>query len=215
MQMVIRRVMEVAGDDMGVIVKMNMHDGFKRGMQRDECLEVARELERLGVHAIVLSAGFVSKAPMQVMRGAMPIRTLAHYMDPRKFWWLKAMVRVFGRMIIPTVPYKDAYFLEDAREFLKAVSLPLIYVGGMVSRSSIEEVLGSGFAAVQMARALVRDTDFVNKLQSGEVERSECRHSNYCIGRMYTLEMRCNHCAGELPASLRKEIDKAEKRWSR
>lgn len=215
MQMVIRRVMEVAGDDMGVIVKMNMHDGFKRGMQRDECLEVARELERLGVHAIVLSAGFVSKAPMQVMRGAMPIRTLAHYMDPRKFWWLKAMVRVFGRMIIPTVPYKDAYFLEDAREFRKAVSLPLIYVGGMVSRSSIEEVLGSGFAAVQMARALVRDTDFVNKLQSGEVERSECRHSNYCIGRMYTLEMRCNHCAGELPASLRKEIDKAEKQWSR
>ena len=215
---------------------MNMHDGFKRGMQRDECLEAARELERLGVHAIVLSAGFVSKAPMQVMRGAMPIRTLAHYMDPRKFWWLKAMVRVFGRMIIPTVPYKDAYFLEDAREFRKAVSLPLIYVGGMVSRSSIEEVLGSGFAAVQMARALVRDTDFVNKLQSGEVERSECRHSNYdfvnklqsgeversecrhsnyCIGRMYTLEMRCNHCAGELPASLRKEIDKAEKRWSR
>ena len=214
MQMVIRRVMEVAGDDLGVIVKMNMHDGFKRGMQRDECLEVARELERLGVHAIVLSAGFVSKAPMQVMRGAMPIRTLAHYMDPRKFWWLKAMVRVFGRMIIPTVPYKDAYFMEDAREFRKAVSLPLIYVGGMVSRSSIEEVLGSGFAAVQMARALVRDTDFVNKLQSGEVERSECRHSNYCIGRMYTLEMRCNHCAGELPASLRKEIDKAEKRWS-
>ena len=214
MQMVIRRVMVAAGNDMGVIVKMNMHDGFKRGMQREECLEVARELERLGVHAIVLSAGFVSKAPMQVMRGAMPIRTLAHYMDPRKCWWLKAMVRVFGRIIIPTVPYRDAYFLDDAREFRKAVSLPLIYVGGMVSRSSIEEVLGSGFAAVQMARALVRDTDFVNKLKSGEVERSECRHSNYCIGRMYTLEMKCNRCAGELPACLRKEIEKAEERWS-
>ena len=214
MQMVIRRVMEVAGDDMGVIVKMNMHDGFRRGMQREECLEVARELERLGVHAIVLSAGFVSKAPMQVMRGAMPIRTLAYYMDPWKFWWLKAMVRLFGRAIIPTVPYEDAYFLDDAKQFREAVSLPLIYVGGMVSRSSIEEVLGSGFAAVQMARALIHDTDFVNKLRDGEVECSGCRHSNYCIGRMYTLEMKCNHCVGELPASLRREIDKAEKRWS-
>ena len=214
MRMVIQRVMKEAGDDIGVLVKMNMHDGFRRGMQREECLEVARELERLGVHAIVLSAGFVSKAPMQVMRGAMPIRTLAHYMDMRKFWWLKAMVRLFGRMIIPTVPYKDAYFLEDAMEFRNALKLPLVYVGGMVSRESIEKVLGSGFAAVQMARALIRDTGFVNKLRSGEVERSECRHSNYCIGRMYTLEMKCNHCAGELPPALRKEIDKAEKRWS-
>ena len=214
MKMVIGRVMEEAGDDMGVIVKMNMHDGFRRGMQRSECLQVARELERLGVHAIVLSAGFVSKAPMEVMRGAMPLRTLAHYMDPWKFWWLKAMVRLFGRVIIPTVPYKDAYFLEDAKQFREAVSLPLIYVGGMVSRSSIEEVLGSGFAAVQMARALIRDTGFVNKLRSGEVECSECRHSNYCIGRMYTLEMKCNRCAGELPGSLRKEIEKAENRWS-
>ena len=70
MQRVIRRVLEAAGNDLGVIVKMNMHDGFRRGMQEAECLEVARELERLGVHAIVLSAGFVSKAPMEVMRGA-------------------------------------------------------------------------------------------------------------------------------------------------
>ena len=43
MQRVIRRVMEAAGDDMGVIVKMNMHDGFRRGMQEPECLAVARE----------------------------------------------------------------------------------------------------------------------------------------------------------------------------
>jgi 2,4-dienoyl-CoA reductase-like NADH-dependent reductase (Old Yellow Enzyme family) len=214
MRMVIKRVMEAAGDDMGVLVKMNMHDGFRRGTQREECLKVARELERLGVHAIVLSAGFVSKAPMEVMRGAMPLRTFAHYMDFRKFWWLKAFVRLFGRVVIPTVPYRDAYFLEDAKEFRAAVKLPLVCVGGMVSRSSIEEALGAGFCAVQMARALVRDTDFVNKLHSGEVERSDCRHSNYCIGRMYSLEMKCNHCTGELPASLRREIDKAEKRWS-
>lgn len=215
MRMVINKVMEVAGDDMGVLVKMNMHDGFKRGMGREECLEVAKELERLGVHAIVLSAGFVSKAPMEVMRGAMPIRTLAHYMNPWKFWWLKVGLRLFGRMIIPTVPYKDAYFLEDAKIFRETVKLPLVYVGGMVSRSSMEEVLDSGFDALQMARALIRDTDFVNKIRLGEVERSECRHSNYCIGRMYTLQMRCNHCCGDLPKELRREIDKAEERWSR
>ena len=210
MQRVIRRVMEAAGDDMGVIVKMNMHDGFRGGMQEEECLEVARELERLGVHAIVLSAGFVSKAPMEVMRGAMPLRTMTHYMDPRKFWWLRALVRVFGRMMIPTVPYKEAYFLEDALKFRAAVRLPLIYVGGMVSLQKMEEVLAAGFSGLQMARALIRDTGFVNKLQSGETDRSSCGHSNYCIGRMYTLEMKCSHCVDHLPRKLQREVEKAE-----
>ena len=213
MRQVIGRVMEAAGDDLGVVVKMNMHDGFRGGMQEPECLEVARELERLGVHALVLSAGFVSKAPMEVMRGAMPIRTLTHYMDPRKFWWLRALVRIFGRMMIPTVPYREAYFLEDAKRFRAAVGLPLIYVGGLVSLNKMEEVLSAGFDGLQVARALVRDTDFVNKLRSGEMVRSECGHSNYCIGRMYTLEMKCNRCVAHLPSKLRQEVNLAEKRW--
>ena len=213
MQRVIRRVLEAAGNDLGVIVKMNMHDGFRRGMQEAECLEVARELERLGVHAIVLSAGFVSKAPMEVMRGAMPIRTLAHYMDRRKFWWLKAMLHLVGRQMIPTVPYTEGYFLEDAKKFRTAVKLPLIYVGGLVSRQKMEEVLDAGFQGLQVARALVHDTEFVNKLRSGEIDRSPCGHSNYCIGRMYTLEMKCKRCVADLPEKLRREVERAEARW--
>ena len=210
MRMVISEVMKAAGDDLGVIVKMNMHDGFKKGMQRAECLEVAKELERLGVHAIVLSAGFVSKAPMEVMRGAMPLKTLAHYMDMKKFWWLKAALLTIGRLLIPTVPYREGYFLEDAMQFRQVLKLPLIYVGGLISKDKMEEVLAAGFQGLQVARALVHDTDFVNKLHSGEITCSGCKHSNYCIGRMYTLERRCHHCVENMPASLRKEIEKAE-----
>ena len=213
MQRVIRRVIEAAGDDMGVLVKMNMHDGFRRGMQEEECLEVARELERLGVHAIVLSAGFVSKAPMEVMRGAMPLRTMAHYVPRLQYLWFKPLLLLAGKKLMPTVPYREAYFLEDALKFRAAVKLPLIYVGGMVSRQKMEEVLGAGFEGIQMARALIRDTDFVNKLQSGKIDRSQCGHSNYCIGRMYTLEMKCNRCVADLPEKLRREIEKAEERW--
>ena len=211
MRLVIEEVMCAAGDDMAVVVKVNMHDGFRRGMQREECIQVAQELERLGVHALVLTAGFVSKAPMEVMRGAMPLKTLRYYMDVKKFWWLKAGLALGGRMVIPTRPFSEGYFLEDAKEFRAALKMPLIYVGGMVSKEKMEEVLGSGFVALQMARALVNDTDFVNKLQSGEVTRSECKHSNYCIGRMYTLEMKCHHCVENMPKRLQDEIDEAER----
>ena len=209
MRMVINEVMRAAKDDMGVVVKVNMYDGFKRGMQIDECIKVAQELEKLGVHALVLTAGFVSKAPMAVMRGAMPLKAMAYYMNPWRFWWLKIGLALVGRLMVPTVPFKEAYFLEDAKKFRAALNMPLIYVGGLISRDKMEEVLDAGFCGLQIARALVHDTDFVNKLHEGE-ERSGCKHSNYCIARMYTLEMKCHHCVENLPKKLQKEIDDAE-----
>lgn len=211
MRLVLEKVKEAAKDDIAVIVKTNMHDGFKRGLQTEECILVAKEIEKMGADALVLSAGFVSKAPMEVMRGAMPLKTLGYYMDMKQFWWLKAGLALFGRMMIPTVPYSEGYFLEEAKKFRAALKMPLIYVGGLTSRQKMEEVLNEGFIAFQMARALIRDPFFVSKLQSGEEESCPCGHSNYCIGRMYTLEMRCHHCVMNLPQKLLKEVEDAEK----
>lgn len=210
MKMVMAEVMKAAGDDMAVVVKINMYDGFRGGLGIEDCITVARELERTGVHALVLSAGFVSRAPMAVMRGKMPYKTLAYYMDKKKFWWLKIGIRLFGWAIIPPVEYKEAYFLEDAKKFRQALDIPLIYVGGLVSKNMIEKVLDEDFVAVQMARSLLHDPGFVNKMKEGE-EQCGCKHSNYCIGRMYTVEMKCHHCVEELPVKLRREIDKAER----
>ena len=210
MQRVVTRVLEEANGEIAVVVKMNMYDGFRGGLQVDDCIKVALELERLGVDALVLSAGFVSKAPMAVMHGAMPLKAMTHYMDLKKFWWLKAGVSVAGRWMVPTVPYKDLYFLETAKRFRQVLKLPLIYVGGVTSKEAMQRVLDEGFVAFQMARTLVRDTDFMNKIRSGEQTCSECGHSNYCIGRMYTLEMKCHSCVKNLPKKLEKEVEKLE-----
>lgn len=210
MKFVIREVMDAALDDMAVVVKINMFDGIKKGVQLDEALLIAKELEKMGVHALVLSAGFVSKAPMEVMRGAMPIKTMAYYMDMWKFWWLKAGLRLLGKIMVPPVPFKEAYFLETAKVFRENLSMPLIYVGGMISKDKMEEVLNSGFVAFQMARALINDTGFVNKLKNGELTKSECKHSNYCIARMYSEDMRCHHCVDVMPEKLKKEIEELE-----
>lgn len=208
MEMVMEEVMKAAGNDMAVLVKMNMCDGFRGGMELDESLQVARKLQDLGAHALVLSGGFVSKAPMYVMRGEMPIRTMTHYMT---CWWLKYGVRLVGKYMIPSVPFREAYFLEDALKFREALDIPLVYVGGLVSRQKIEEVLNHGFEAVQMGRALLNEPDFVNRMRREENARCNCRHSNYCIARMYTLDMACHqHLQEELPPCLKKEIERIE-----
>lgn len=208
MEMVMGEVMKAAGNDMAVLVKMNIRDGFRGGMELDESLQVARKLQELGAHALVLSGGFVSKAPMYVMRGEMPIRTMTHYMT---CWWLKYGVRLVGKYMIPSVPFREAYFLEDALKFREALDIPLVYVGGLVSRQKIEEVLNHGFEAVQMGRALLNEPDFVNRMRQEENARCNCRHSNYCIARMYTLDMACHqHLQEELPPCLKKEIERIE-----
>ena len=208
MDMVLEEVMKAAGNDMAVLVKMNMRDGFRGGMEMDETMQVARRLEQSGVHGLVLSGGFVSKAPMYVMRGEMPIRSMTHYMT---CWWLKYGVRMVGKWMIPAVPFKEAYFLEDALKFRAELKMPLIYVGGLVSRSKIDEVLNEGFDAVQMARALLNEPGFVNRMREEEDARCNCKHSNYCIARMYSIEMACHrHLGEELPACLKKEIEKIE-----
>lgn len=210
MEMVMEEVMKAAGNDMAVLVKMNMRDGFRGGMELDESLQVARKLQELGAHALVLSGGFVSKAPMYVMRGEMPIRTMTYYMT---CWWLKYGVRLVGKYMIPSVSFREAYFLEDALKFREALDIPLVYVGGLVSRQKIEEVLNHGFEAVQMGRALLNEPDFVNRMRREENARCNCRHSNYCIARMYTLDMACHqHLQEELPPCLKKEIERIESR---
>ena len=204
-------VMEAAGTDMAVTVKTNMYDGFKGGIEIPEAIAIAQELERLGAHALVLSAGFVSRAPMVVMRGAMPLKAMTHYIHP---WWLKYGVKAVGKYMIKSEPFKECYFLEDALKFREALKLPLIYVGGCVSREGIERVLNNNFQFVQMGRALINEPDFVNRMKDEGRERCGCDHVNYCIARMYSLDMVCHRHMpdGSLPPCLLREIEDIKKK---
>ncbi len=206
LRMVMEEVMRAAGQDMGVIVKTNMRDGFKGGLDIDDCLTVAREIESLGAHAIVLSGGFVSKAPMYVMRGRMPIYSMTYYM---KQWWLKYGVRMFGGMMIPYEPFRPLYFLDDARVFRRELKLPLVYVGGVTSRRDADRLVDEeGFEFIQMGRALLNDPEFVNHMRDDADCVNGCEHINYCIARMYSREMACHQHLDNLPKGICREIDR-------
>lgn len=211
LRMCLDEVMETAARrNMAVLVKHNMEDGFKGGIEIPESLEIAKRIESFGVDGIVLTSGFVSRAPMAVMRGRIPTKTMSYYMP----WWpsfpQKVVVNLFGNWMIKQYDFEECFFLENARKFRAELKCPLVYVGGLVSREGIERVLDSGFELVQMARALVNDPAFVNKLKEGDMStRSGCDHRDYCIARMYSVDMKCCHnCSEEIPKRLWKELDK-------
>lgn len=209
MNMCLDQVREKASRyNMAMLVKHNMEDGFKSGIQVPESIEIAKEIVAHGADAIVLSSGFVSKAPMAVMRGRIPAKTMAHYMSIKELPQ-KIVVNLFGNRMIKQYDFQECYFLENARKFRAALDIPLVYVGGLVSREGIERVLDEGFELVQMARALVNDPGFVNKMRNGDLStRSGCDHRDYCIARMYSDKMICCHnCPEEITPRMWKELN--------
>jgi len=204
---IINKVLDAIDGKHTVVVKMNLRDGFRGGMELDESVLVARMLEKAGVHGLVLSGGFVSRAPMYVMRGRMPVGIMAAHLN--RDTWMKPALKLFGNLLMRPEPFSEAYFLEDALKIRQEVKIPLIYVGGLVTLAKIEEVLSSGFEFVQLARALIHDPEFIRKLRSGESSVSGCKHSNYCIAVMYSGKMRCFQHDEQLPERWKTKLEKS------
>jgi hypothetical protein len=99
--------------------------------------------------------------------------------------------------------------MEDALKFQAAMpDFPFTYVGGVISRETADEVMKKGFPMLQMGRAVLEDTDFVNKMQADEKHCSGCEHSNFCIGRMYSKSMQCHKSCEDITPSLKKAVAK-------
>jgi len=186
-----------AKDDLAVVVKTNMWDDCWHGSDIEEGIKVAKEIAKHKVHGIVLSGGTVSRSPMTILGGAMPHKTLAHYMDMKSFWWLKAALNIPGvaPIMMPTQPFKELYFMDKAKIFQKEITdTPLIYVGGVQSGDNCQQIMDEGFELFQIAHVLIKDTDFVKHVQENPHYHAGCGRSNYCVGRMYTKDMKCHEC---------------------
>lgn len=203
MREVLQAVHEVLPADMAFIVKMNCSDGFSAGITRQESTKIAEMIEACGAHAIVVSGGFVSKAPMFVLRGKMPIDIMAYYMKDKV---MKFFVKAFGGLLIKEVPFKEGYFLEEAKRIQEALSIPVIAVGGMNSMDTIDNAFSMGFKWIQLARALIHNPSFVNELKYEMISKSGCTICNYCIAKMYSEQMACHFNEQDLPEELQQKI---------
>jgi len=190
---VLRRVREEVGADYPVLVKMNLQDGFRRGLQLSESVVVAQRLEETGATALVLSGGFVSKTPLYMMRGNVPTRDMVRV---QQGWFRKVGLTLFGRIFVQRFPFEELFFLPESQAVRKAVDLPLVLIGGILSRPGLQRAMDEGFDFVAVGRALIHDADFLHKLQRGELDRSGCDQCNRCIAEMDAGGVRCP-CADE------------------
>lgn len=190
-----REVRERVGDRIALTAKLNMDDGVRGGLRVAESLEVARMLEDDGaVDALELTAGSSLANPMYLFRGEVPIEEFAAVFDQP----LRLGLRLFGRAFLRAYPYRDAYLLPQARRFREALSMPLILLGGITDRTSMDAGMAEGFQFVAMARSLLIEPDLINRIRENPEIRSACTHCNKCMPTIYT-GTRCALVADQRP----------------
>jgi 2,4-dienoyl-CoA reductase-like NADH-dependent reductase (Old Yellow Enzyme family) len=180
---VVKAVRESVGDRLAVIAKLNMADGVPKGLWVEESVEVARMLESDGaLDAIELTGGSSLQNPMYLFRGEAPVREMADAMPKA----VALGMRLFGGFFLKSYPFEEAFFRSYARQFRAALSMPLVLLGGINRRDTIEQAMADGFDFVAMGRALLREPGLVTALAKGERQESLCVHCNKCMASIYS-----------------------------
>ncbi|MCF2525994.1 NADH:flavin oxidoreductase [Yinghuangia soli] len=183
---VCRAVRDAVGDRIAVTAKLNMSDGVPGGIDLAESLQTAKWLEEDGgLDALELTAGSSLLNPMYLFRGDAPIPEFAaNFPQPTRLG-----IRLVGKKFLIAYPYQEAFLLEFARQFRAELSLPLILLGGITNRETMDLAMREGFEFVAMGRAILREPDLINRIaadESRQAVKSLCIHCNRCMPTIYS-----------------------------
>src|SRR4051812_37835741 len=183
MVMAVRRAVK---DQIAVTAKLNMADGVRGGISTDESITTAKWLEEDGgLDAIELTAGSSLVNPMYLFRGDAPLKEFAGAFKPPLRWGM----RMTGKKFLREYPYREAYLLRDAKLFRAELKMPLILLGGITNRETMDLAMAEGFEFVAMARALLAEPDLINRIAAdgdGHAVKSACTHCNQCMATIYS-----------------------------
>jgi len=175
---ILRAVRDAVGDRIAILTKLNMSDGVRGGITVEEAIQTAQWIEADGtVDAFEMTAGSSLLNPMFLFRGGAPVKEFVEVMPQP----IKTAMRLGGARFIREYPYRDAYLLEHARQVRASISTPMVLLGGIAGRASMDLAMDEGFEFVAMARALLREPDLVNRIAADAATPSLCVHVNRCM----------------------------------
>ncbi|MDT5079387.1 MAG: hypothetical protein QOJ80_4024 [Mycobacterium sp.] len=179
-------VRAAVGDRIAVTAKLNMSDGVRGGISLEESVQTAKWLEEDGgLDALELTAGSSLLNPLYLFRGDAPIKEFAGAFKPPLRWG----IRMTGKKFLREYPYREAYLMEQAKQFRAELKMPLILLGGITNRDTMDLAMAEGFDFVAMGRALLAEPDLINRIKAdGDAHsvRSACTHCNKCMATIYS-----------------------------
>ena len=163
-----------------LLIKMNGHDYTPReGVTPSLAARYALWLEQMGIDGIELSCGTGAYSFLSMSRGDVPVDDFVSGLP----WWMKYPARRVLKGLSGTYPLQEAFNREAARQVRSVLrDTPLILVGGMRHRSSMEAVLEAGDADfIALSRPLVREPHLVTGMEKGKIDHASCVSCNRCL----------------------------------
>ena len=195
-----RAIRARAGADYPVIMKLNGSDylPLRAGLKTPELVEIAKIMEGDGLDAVEVSVGHYESG-FPVVRGTFGrcLRNMAqgsarHLSSLRRilftvFWPLFAVV-----CNLAWRP-REGYNLRYARQFKQALSIPVLCVGGFLTRGAMEAAIKQGWCdAVTVGRGFIADPLLYRHLRDG-TPGPRCVDCNACLGHIGTQPIDCYH----------------------
>jgi 2,4-dienoyl-CoA reductase-like NADH-dependent reductase (Old Yellow Enzyme family) len=179
----VNAVRRAVGGQIAITAKLTMADGVRGGIPIEESLQTAKWLEEDGgLDALELTAGSSLVNPMYLFRGDAPVKEFAGAFKPPLRWG----IRMTGKKFLREYPYREAFLLRDAKQFRAELTMPLILLGGITNRETMDLAMAEGFDFVAMGRALLAEPDLLNRIQADATVRSLCTHCNRCMPTIYS-----------------------------
>jgi len=194
----LKAVKETVGKTFPVFIKLNSFEKARKGVKPDECLQFARLAEKTRCcDAVEISAGGSGEDAFYMARGKFPTDAILTYMRPycktgkRVKFLIRHLVAPILSLLQP--PFQEGYNLEAAARVKKAISLPVITVGGIRTRAFMEAAIREGKTDfVSMARPLLLEPDLANKFRRGESDAAQCDNCNICLMAADAVPIRCH-----------------------
>ena len=171
-----KRVRYVTGADYPILIKINGEDYVKGGVTIDETRIVCSKLDELGINAIEVSGG-IGEVGLMTIRGDIPRDLLMR----NRSLIQRVFLRIKEKSVRKSVRFKEAFFLPEAAAIKRTVKSPVIALGGIRARCTMEGALEKGKADfISMCRPFIRQPSLVNQMEKGNPDPILCTNCNRC-----------------------------------
>ncbi|MGC8494149.1 MAG: NADH:flavin oxidoreductase [Syntrophobacteraceae bacterium] len=150
---VFRAIKARVQSDYPVMIKMNSQDFVDGGLSGEEAIKIAAILAESGIDAVELSGGTSYSGKLS------PVRP--------------------GKL---DSGGQEVYYRNEAEQYKKSVSVPLMLVGGIRSFEVAERLVEDGTTDyISLCRPLIREPHLVNRWKSGDLRKASCLSDNQCF----------------------------------
>ncbi len=197
---IIKRARAKTGD-FPIFAKINGYDHQKNGMTIEEAVKVAKLLENEGLAGIEVSSGVAADGLSTIRAPELPYDAMYAFIPQLKSVKSKTAKKMVNTMISTVIKRYDPienYNLCASQEIKKALSIPVMVVGGIKDLNSAKMARSMDAADfISLGRSLLIEPDLVKSYQNGVLDETSCISCCYCIMSAAAGQVECFY--GQVP----------------